>query len=147
MVTPRVRRTSFFLHPAHLLSTDMLCSSSVSHLLQKLGPPNTPPGQTTDPMPLRQSSLPRARCTKFPTGRCQLKCDGTLAQTSFRLSSERMSPFISFPLHFPYRASPCAITFQLESTNTSTQAVNACLCTIHKSNLQYCAESQQQYVP
>jgi len=41
-----------------------------------------------------------------------------------------------FPLHFPYRASPCAITFQLESTTTrkaltsstgqSTQTNNTC---------------------
>ena len=87
----------------------------------------------------------------------QLKCDGTRAETRFRLSAKRTSPFKSaggrqfrrllaaevcasavvmldtpcsevvwrvlathsirqFPLHFPSRASPCAITFQLEST-------------------------------
>jgi hypothetical protein len=28
------------------------------------------------------------------------------------------TPFASFPLHFPSRASPCAITFQLESSST-----------------------------
>ena len=89
-------------------------------------------------------------------GRGQLKCDGTRAETRFRLSAKRTSPFKSagasvqstagsrgvrvsgsnagyttfrgsvkgtathsirqFPLHFPSRASPCAITFQLEFT-------------------------------
>ena len=82
--------------------------------------------------------------------RGQLKCDGAHAETRFRLSAKRTSPFKSaetsvqsttvsrgvldtpcsevvwrvlathsirqFPLHFPSRASPCAITFQLEST-------------------------------
>ena len=88
--------------------------------------------------------------------RGQLKCDGTRAETRFRLSAKRTSPFKSagasvqsttgsrgvrisdsnagytmfrgsvrvlatpsicqFPQHFPSRASPCAITFQLEST-------------------------------
>jgi len=92
-----------------------------------------------------------------PCSRGHLKCDGTRAETRFRLSAKRMSPFKSvregrqfsrllaaevcasavvmldtpcsevvwrvlathcirqFPLHFPSRASPCAITFQLES--------------------------------
>jgi hypothetical protein len=81
-----------------------------------------------------------------------LKCDGTRAETRFRLSAKRTSPFKSagvsvqstagsrgvriygsnagysmfrgtvkstgyqFPLHFPNRASPCDITFQLDST-------------------------------
>jgi len=89
-------------------------------------------------------------------GRLRLKCDGTRAETRFRLSAKRTSPFNSagtsvqsatgsrgvrisisnaaytmfrgsvgvlathsirqFPLHFPSRASPCAITFQLDST-------------------------------
>ena len=90
-------------------------------------------------------------------GRARLKRDGTRAETRFRLSAKRTSPFKSaagrqfsrllraevcalavvmldtpcsevvwkvlathsihqFPLHFPSRASPCAITFQLEST-------------------------------
>ena len=88
--------------------------------------------------------------------RGQLKCDGTRAETRFRLSAKRMSPFKSagasvqsttgsrgvrisgsiagytmfrgiekgngYPLirqlllRFPSRASPCAITFQLDST-------------------------------
>jgi hypothetical protein len=88
--------------------------------------------------------------------RLRLKCEGTRAETRFRLSAKRTSPFKSagasvqsttgsrvvrisgsnagyttfrgsvrvlathsirqFPLHFPYRASPCSITFQLEST-------------------------------
>jgi len=90
-------------------------------------------------------------------GRGQLKCDGTRAETRFRLSAKRTSPFKSagggrqfsrllaaevcasavvmldtscsevvwrvlatncirqFPLHFPSRASPCAITFHMES--------------------------------
>jgi len=89
-----------------------------------------------------------------------LKCDGTRAETRFRLSAKRTSQFKSagvlvqsttgsrgvrisgsnagytmfrgsvrvlathyirqFPLHFPSRASPCAITFQLDSTTAST---------------------------
>jgi hypothetical protein len=92
--------------------------------------------------------------------RLRLKCDATIAETRFRLSAKRTSPFKSvgesvqsttgrravhislqglycscaslcsvvmwrllaahsillFPLHFPSRASPCAITFQLDST-------------------------------
>ena len=91
------------------------------------------------------------------SGTGQLKCDGTRAETRFRLSAKRTSPFklvgasvqpttgsrgvrISgsnagytmfrgsvkgtgytfhspVPLHFPSRASPCAITFQLDSTD------------------------------
>jgi len=89
--------------------------------------------------------------------RLRLKCDGTRAETRFRLSPKRTSPFklagasvqstagsrgvrISvsnvgytmfrsstwvlathsirqFPLHFPSRASPCAIRFQTHSTS------------------------------
>ena len=89
--------------------------------------------------------------------RGQLKCDGKRAETRFRLSAKRMSPFKSagtsvqsiagslgvrisgsnagytmflgsvkgtgYPLyspvslHLPSRASPCVITFQLESTS------------------------------
>ena len=91
------------------------------------------------------------------TGRLRLKYDGTRAETIFRLSTKRASPFKStgasvqsttgsrgvrisgssagdtmfqgcvkstgyplhspVPLHFPSRASPCAITFQLDSTS------------------------------
>ena len=91
-----------------------------------------------------------------PEDRLCLKCDGTRAETRFRLSAKRTSPFKSagasfqstsgsrgvrisgsnagytlfrgsmrvlathsicqFPLHFPSRASPCAITFQLDSS-------------------------------
>ena len=87
--------------------------------------------------------------------RLQFKCGGTRAETGFRLSAKRTSPFKStgasvqsttgsrgvrisgsnagytvfrgsvkvpathsirhFPLHFPSRASQCAITFQLGS--------------------------------
>ena len=113
--------------------------------------------------------------TALFTSRGQLKCDGTRAETRFRLLVKRTSPFKSaggvssveywqprcvhhlsllvvmldtpcsrkkerntfssfflfpgvlwrvlathslrqFPLHFPSRASPCTITFQLEST-------------------------------
>ena len=95
------------------------------------------------------------------SGRGRLKCDDTRAETRFRLSAKRTSPFklagasvqsttgsrgvritgsnagytkfrgsvrvlatnsiSQFPLHFPSRASPCAITFQLESnTNKFT---------------------------
>jgi hypothetical protein len=90
-------------------------------------------------------------------GRLRLKCDGTRAETRFRLSAKRTNPFKSagvsiqsttgsrgvrisgsnvgyimfrcsvrvlathsihqFPLHFPSRASSCAITFQLDSTS------------------------------
>ena len=90
----------------------------------------------------------------IPVGRGQFKCVGTRAETRFRLSAKRTSPFKSagrqfsrllaaevctsafivgsnagytmfrgsvkstgYPLHsrvFPSRASPCAITFQLE---------------------------------
>ena len=94
--------------------------------------------------------------------RLRLKRDGTRAETIFRLSAKRTSPFKSagdvisveywqptcaasvvvmldapcsgvvwrvlathsirqFPFHFPTRASPCAITFQLES-NTKVKA-------------------------
>ena len=89
--------------------------------------------------------------------RVRLKRDGTRAETVFRLSPKRTSPFKSagasvqstagsrgvrisgsnagyttfrvsvrvlatqsfrqFPLHFPSRASPCAIRFQTHSTN------------------------------
>jgi len=90
--------------------------------------------------------------------RGQLKCDGTRADTRFRLSAQRTRPFKSaggrqfsrllaadvcasavvmldtpcsevvwrvlathcirqFPLYFPSLASPCTITFQLESTD------------------------------
>ena len=92
--------------------------------------------------------------------RLRLKCDGTRAETTFRLSAKRTSPFKSagasvqsttgsrgvrisgsnagctryrgslrvqithfirqFPLHFPSRASPCTITFQLDSPRTVT---------------------------
>jgi hypothetical protein len=88
--------------------------------------------------------------------RLRLKCGGKRAETRFRLSAKRTSPFKSagtsvqstagsrgvrisgsnagtpwsevvwrvlathsihqFPLHFPFRASQCAITFQLDST-------------------------------
>ena len=93
--------------------------------------------------------------TKY--GRMRLKCDGTRAETRFRLSAKRTSPFkstgggvssvdycaaevcasavimldtpcsdvvwrvlathciLQFSVHFPSRASPCAIIFQLES--------------------------------
>jgi len=94
--------------------------------------------------------------------RLRLKCDGTRAETSFRLSAKRTSPFKSarasvqstagsrgvrisgngagyimfrgsvkstdyplinqFPLHFPSRALPCAITFQLDSTTECRNA-------------------------
>jgi len=104
----------------------------------------------------------------------QLKCDGTRAETRFRLSAKRTRPFKSagtsvqsttgsrgvrisdsnagytmfrgsvkgtgYPLHspvcpsLPSRASPCAITFQLEST-MQAQACIIC-CFVHR--LQFC---------
>ena len=134
--------------------------------------------------PLRPTmQLPRFAVARFYC-RGQLKCNGTRAETRFRLSAKRTSPFnplnaalnpichllallgarpilhisrirvksagasvlaaevwasvlvmldtpcsevvwkilathsiCQFPLHFPSRASPCAITFQLESTS------------------------------
>ena len=93
----------------------------------------------------------------FAVRRLHFKCDGTRAETRFRLSAKRTSPFKSeeasvqsttgrraadislqglgcpckpvfcshvtligyplllFPFHFPSHASPCAITFQLDS--------------------------------
>jgi hypothetical protein len=75
--------------------------------------------------------------------RLHLKCDGACAETRFRVSVKRMCPFKSAgasvqstigsqgvrisgsnagysirwsPLHFPSCASPCSITFQLDST-------------------------------
>ena len=93
--------------------------------------------------------------------RLRLKRDGTRAETRFRLSPKRTSPFKSagtsvqstagsrsvhlsvsnagytklrgsvrvlathsirkFPLHFPSRASPCAIRFQTHSTTTELE--------------------------
>ena len=95
-------------------------------------------------------------------GTGQLKCDGTHAETRYRLSAERTSPFKSagrgvssvdcwpaevcasavvmldipysevvwrvlathsirqFPLHFPFHASPCAITFEPDCTYFTT---------------------------
>jgi len=104
--------------------------------------------------------------------RGQLKCDGTRAETRFRLSAKRTSPFKSaglrqfsrllaaevcasavvmldtpcsevvwrvlathsirqFPLHFPARASPCAITFQTQSIYSVGALViwkETCIC-------------------
>ena len=100
------------------------------------------------------------RICRSAAGRLRLKCDGTRAETRFRLSAKRTSPFKSagasvqsttgsrgvrisfyflvvmldtpgsevvwrvlathsirqFPLHFLSRASPCAVTFQTQST-------------------------------
>ena len=107
--------------------------------------------------------------------RGKFKYNGTLAETRFRLSVKRTSPFKSaggrqfsrllaaevcasavvmldtpcskvvwrvlathsirqFPLHFPSRASPCAITFQLESTTTcsAVQNLRLCLCLVDR---------------
>jgi hypothetical protein len=95
-------------------------------------------------------------CLTLEDGRLRLKCDSTLAETRFRLSAKRTSPFkfarqsvqsttgsrglrisgsiagytmfrgsvkaTGYPLHspvspsLPLPASPCAITFQLDST-------------------------------
>jgi len=121
----------------------------------------------TDWLPMAQSKLNFVLLDVrllplVPSGRCldsrgQLKCDGTRAETRFRLSAKRTSPFKSagghqfsrllavevcasavvmldtscsevvwrvlathsirqFSLHFPSRASPCAIRFQLDSS-------------------------------
>jgi len=102
--------------------------------------------------------LPHSKDVSAFFNRGQLKCDGTRAETIFRLSAKRTSPFKSvgssvqsttgsrgvrisssnagctmfrdsvkstgyplcqFPLHFLSRASPCAITYQLDSTSQS----------------------------
>jgi hypothetical protein len=104
--------------------------------------------------------------------RLRLKCDGTRAETRFRLSAKRTNPFISagasvqsttgsrgvriggsndgytmfrssvrvlathsicqFPFHFYSHASPCAITFQLDSTSrlgySCQNLIPTCLC-------------------
>ena len=111
------------------------------------------------------SVTPRSFTPEERPGRLRLKCDGTRAETRFRLSAKRTSPFKSaegrqfnrilaaevcasavvmldtpcsevvwrilathsirqFPLHFPSHASPCAITFQLESTVTICEATS-----------------------
>jgi len=120
----------------------------------------------TDSVPVPQkidsgsSYFPVTVNCRLYTDRGQLKCDGTRAETRFRLSTKRTSPFKSgggggqssrllaaevcasavvmletpcsevvwrapathsirqFPLHFPSRASPCAITFHLDCTTT-----------------------------
>ena len=97
-------------------------------------------------------------------GRLHLKCDGTRAETKFRLSTKRTSPFkpsvgvssvdywqprcapsavvmldtpcsevvwrvlaihsiSQFPLHFPSRASPCAVRFQIDCTTWLNHAL------------------------
>jgi hypothetical protein len=131
----------------------------------------------TDPWPVKGKRIFKAdwfkwRCLSLVFGRHQLrisdgsrgqlKCDGTRAETRFRLSTKRTSPFQSagrqlsrllaadvcasavvmldtpcsevvwrvlathsirqFPLNFPSRASPCAITFQLDSTQLGSPA-------------------------
>jgi len=102
---------------------------------------------------LRLRSFPSVAPYYLLGTRLRLKCDGTRAETRFRLSAKRSSQFKSaggvglaaevcasavvmldtpcseilwrvlathsirqFPLHFPSRASPCAITLQLDST-------------------------------
>jgi hypothetical protein len=107
-------------------------------------------------------SLNKSYCTFVGIGLCRLrlKCDGTRAETGFRVSAKRTNSFKSagwgdvssvdslaaevcasavvmldtpcsevvwrvlathsirqFPLHFPSRASPCAITFELDTTS------------------------------
>jgi hypothetical protein len=109
---------------------------------------------------VRMATWSAETCGKSLRSRLRLKCDGTRAETRFRLSTKRTSPFKSsglqfsrllaaemcasavlildtpcsevvwrvlathsirqFPLHFPSRASPCAITFQLDSTLFNT---------------------------
>jgi hypothetical protein len=109
------------------------------------------------------------------SSRLCLKCDGTYAETRFRLSAKRTSPFKSagaslqsttgsrvmrisgsnagytmfrgsvkgtgyhsicqFSLHFPSLVSPCAITFQLDSTCSSlcTSGLRTYLCHLRRS--------------
>jgi len=104
----------------------------------------------------RSTSWPGCFNRNTVYGRLRLKCDGTCAETRFRLSGGRFHlnrrgcqfsrlltaevcasavvmldtpcsevvrrvlathSIHQFPLHFPSRASPCAITFQLHSTH------------------------------
>jgi hypothetical protein len=107
--------------------------------------------------------LHKRECAAFEVD-C-LKCDGANAETRFRLSAKRTSPFKSagrqfsrllaaevcasavvmldtqcsevvwrvlatqsirqFPLHFPSRVSPCAITFQMDYTKLTFHEIRA----------------------
>ena len=114
------------------------------------------------------NSCPVSLTNQFNTDTGHLKYDSTRAQTTFRLSAKRTSPFKSagasvqstttgsrgvrisgsnarytmfrgsvkstgYPLHspaspsLPSRASPCVITFQLESTAHRSNKPHACL--------------------
>ena len=117
-------------------------------------------------------SSKRVHCAiGFRIGKLRLKCNGTRAETSFRLwGNERVhlkrrghqfsrllaaevcasavvmvvmldapcsevayrvlaTHFIrQFTLHFPSHASPCAITFQTQSSNDSSKTAKSCAC-------------------
>jgi len=139
--------------------TDDLTPSALHHTRQK---------DRTDSMTLHgqrsYSHQTPYTVSEWECDRGQLKCDATRAETRFRLSAKRTSPFKSaggrqfsrllaaevcasavvmldtprsevvwrvlathsirqFPFHFPSRASPRAITFQLESTSNMTAIV------------------------
>ena len=117
-------------------------------------------------------------------GRLRLKCDGTRAETRFRLSAKQTSPFKSagasvqsttgaaevcasaivmldtpcsevvwrvldthfirqFPLHFPSRASPCAITFQLDSNSEQTTIWSSLFCDVTPCRLVFSRRSSE----
>jgi len=109
--------------------------------------------------------------------------DGTRAETRFRLSVKRTSPFKSagasvqsttcsrgvrmldtpcsevvwrvlatlssrqFPLHFPSRASPCAITFQLDSTSIFNDATATIMISSLASCQYTCSEKHSTINP
>ena len=100
-------------------------------------------GYRIGPDVLQDRKIPCSYQIRTADCRLRLKCDGTRAETRFRLSAKRTSPFKSagtsvqsttgsrcvrisgsnagytirqFPLHFTSCASPCAITFQLDCT-------------------------------
>ena len=118
--------------------------------------------------------LPNSNFSTSAEVRMRLKCDGTRAKTTFRLSAKRTSPFKSgggvssvdhrlasgahqpawfvllvqarvlqschtywlpthflLPLHFPSRASPCAITFQLDSSKYGSFSARCCNYSLH----------------
>jgi len=130
-------------------------------------------GQCHEPETKQRDPLKLACVARNRYGRLRLKCDGTRAETTFRLSAKRTSPFKSaagrqfsrllaaelcasavvmldtpcsevvwrvlathsiyqFPPSFSPRASPCAVTIQLDSTSKSGWLVKA-YCSLHIS--------------
>jgi hypothetical protein len=113
-------------------------------------------------------------CRCEVTGWNQVKCDGTRAETRFRVSAKRTSPFKSaerqfsrllaadvwasvvvwrvltthsirqFFLYFPSFASPCAITFQLKSTICSPSSIAAAVAVPSVASPEHAASRHAQ---